>query len=105
MPDTVSDEIAVFTEPLAAAFRIPEQIEIASTDRIVILGAGKLGQLIAQVLYTHSKNLLCIGKNQWRLEVLTPLQIPTAQGDDARDRGAADGCKCAACGTPGAGPL
>ena len=90
VPDTVRDEIAVFTEPLAAAFRIPEQIEITSTDRIVVLGAGKLGQLIAQVLYTHSKNLLCIGKNEWKLEVLKNLKIPTAHVDEPRERGAAD---------------
>ncbi|MCH8204863.1 MAG: alcohol dehydrogenase catalytic domain-containing protein [Candidatus Hydrogenedentes bacterium] len=90
VPDAVRDEIAVFTEPLAAAFRIPEQIEIADTDRIVVLGAGKLGQLIAQVLYTHSKNLLCIGKNEWKLEVLKNLRIPTAHVDEPRERGMAD---------------
>ncbi len=90
VPDTLRDEIAVFTEPLAAAFRIPEQMEIAATDRIIVLGAGKLGQLIAQVLYTHSKNLLCIGKNQWKLELLKNLQIPTAHADEPRIRGSAD---------------
>ena len=90
VPDSVADEVAVFTEPLAAAFRIPEQMEIASTDRIVVLGAGKLGQLVAQVLYTHSKNLLCIGKNRWKLELLKNLEIPTAHVDEPRELGSAD---------------
>jgi len=90
VPDSVSDEVAVFTEPLAAAFRIPEQMEIAATDRIVVLGAGKLGQLVAQVLYTHSKNLLCIGKNKWKLELLKHLEIPTAHVDEPRELGSAD---------------
>lgn len=90
VPESISDEVAVFVEPLAAAYRILEQIEIASSDRIVVLGAGKLGQLVAQVLFSQSKNLLCIGKNRWKLELLKQLRIPTAHTDDPRERGAAD---------------
>ena len=50
VPDTVSDETAVFVEPLAAALEIREQIPITATDKVLVLGAGRLGQLIAQSL-------------------------------------------------------
>ena len=70
VPDSVSDEMAVFTEPLAAALEIQQQIQIKPTDRVLVIGAGRLGQLIAQTLaltgcdlhvvtrHTHPQNLL-----------------------------------------------
>ncbi len=42
VPDSVSDEMAVFTEPLAAALEIQEQIQIKPTDRVLVIGAGRL---------------------------------------------------------------
>ena len=50
VPDSVPDEVAVFTEPLAAALEIQQQIQIKPTDRVLLVGAGRLGQLIAQTL-------------------------------------------------------
>ena len=50
VPASVSDEMAVFTEPLAAALEIQEQVNIQPTDRVLLVGAGRLGQLIAQTL-------------------------------------------------------
>lgn len=50
VPPGVSDEAAVFTEPLAAAFRILEQIAVAPSHRALVVGAGRLGQLVARVL-------------------------------------------------------
>ena len=50
VPDSLSDEIAVFTEPVAAAFQIPAQISIGASDRVIVLGDGRLGNLCAQVL-------------------------------------------------------
>jgi threonine dehydrogenase-like Zn-dependent dehydrogenase len=44
------DDVAVFTEPVAAAFQIPVQITIGRNDRIAVLGDGRLGNLCAQVL-------------------------------------------------------
>lgn len=57
VPDNIPNEQAVFIEPLAAAFRILEQTEeIKKTKNILIIGAGKLGQLIARVMaLTESK--------------------------------------------------
>ena len=90
VPENVPDEAAVFTEPLAAAFRILEQITIDPSDRIVVLGDGRLGNLIAQVLYTQSKNLVVVGNNEWKLELLRGLNIPTARSGEPLERGQAD---------------
>lgn len=68
IPDSISDESAVFVEPLAAAFRILEQIGIGRTDRIAVLGDGKLGTLCAWVLATESDHVTLIGKHQDKLE-------------------------------------
>ncbi len=50
VPDSVPDETAVFTEPLAAALEIQQQVHIQPGDRVLLVGAGRLGQLIAQTL-------------------------------------------------------
>jgi len=50
VPDSVPDEMAVFTEPLAAALEIQQQVQIKPTDHVLLVGAGRLGQLIAQTL-------------------------------------------------------
>ncbi len=69
VPDKLSDEAAVFTEPLAAAFRILEQCRIKKRDRVILLGDGKLGLLIAQVLKTRCR-LLVLTKHQERKTLL-----------------------------------
>lgn len=70
VPESVSDEMAVFTEPLAAALEIQQQIQLKPNDRVLLVGAGRLGQLIAQTLaltgcdlqvvtrHTHPQSLL-----------------------------------------------
>jgi threonine dehydrogenase-like Zn-dependent dehydrogenase len=88
VPDGVPDEVAVFTEPTAAAFRIGEQLDIAPNDRIIVLGDGKLGQLIAQVLYLRTKRVLCIGKHAWKLDLLRRLHVPTARAEEPVEAGA-----------------
>ena len=57
VPDNVSTENAAFAEPLAAAFRIAEQQIIAPKDRVAIVGDGKLGLLITEVLGRHVAKL------------------------------------------------
>ncbi|HPC16605.1 MAG TPA: alcohol dehydrogenase catalytic domain-containing protein [Candidatus Hydrogenedentes bacterium] len=86
VPASIRDDVAVFTEPLAAAFRIVEQIPVTANDRVVVLGDGKLGQLCAQVLWLLTKKLLCIGKHEWKLALLNALHIPTALKDDPVER-------------------
>lgn len=69
IPYSVSDEMAVFIEPLAAAYEILEQIHILPTDRVALLGDGKLGLSIALVLGALNIDLIHIGKHQNKLEI------------------------------------
>ena len=57
VPDTLSDEAAVFTEPLAAALEIRQQVHLRPTDRVLLIGAGRLGQLVAQALFHEGIDL------------------------------------------------
>jgi threonine dehydrogenase-like Zn-dependent dehydrogenase len=88
VPGSIRDDVAVFAEPTAAAFRILEQINLANGERIVVLGDGKLGQLVSQVLWTRSKRVVCVGTHRWKLDLLNKAGIPTALADDALEGGA-----------------
>jgi threonine dehydrogenase-like Zn-dependent dehydrogenase len=77
VPDNVSDYEAVFTEPLAAACQILEQVHIKPTDHVGVLGDGKLGLLCAQVLATTGCELIAIGKHAHKLQILCDRGIRT----------------------------
>ena len=64
VPDETPSEVAVFTEPLAAALEIQEQVKIGPPDRVLIVGAGKLGQLIAATLATTGCRLTVAGRHR-----------------------------------------
>ena len=49
-PIALADQVAVFTEPTAAALQVQQQVRIGPGDRVVVIGAGKLGNLVAQTL-------------------------------------------------------
>lgn len=77
VPATISDEEAVFVEPLAAACQILEQVHIKTTDRVFVLGDGKLGLLCAQVLATTGCHLTAVGKHANKLAILRQRGIHT----------------------------
>ena len=77
VPDSVADEIAVFTEPLAAAFEILEQTQIEPGRKCVVLGDGKLGLLVAQVLHQAGASVLAVGKHPEKLAILGKRGIAT----------------------------
>lgn len=77
VPNSVSDRQAVFTEPLAAACEILDQVAIRATHRVAVIGDGKLGQLIARVLATTGCNLTLIGKHADKLELAAKAGINT----------------------------
>jgi threonine dehydrogenase-like Zn-dependent dehydrogenase len=81
VPASVADEEAVFAEPLAAAFEILEQVEIAAGGSVVVLGDGKLGLLVAQVLAGAGARVLAVGKHDDKLELLRRRGIATARLD------------------------
>ncbi len=83
VPDNVSDEEAVFVEPLAANFEICEQVHIRPTDSVIVLGDGKMGQLAAQVLALTGCHMLMIGKHPEKLALFEQRGIATYLLDDA----------------------
>jgi threonine dehydrogenase-like Zn-dependent dehydrogenase len=70
VPDSVSDIEAVFTEPLAAALEITNQCHIKPTHKVAIVGNGKLGQLIGQVLSLTGCDLTVLGRSEKTLSLL-----------------------------------
>jgi len=89
IPDSVSDEEAVFVEPLAAACRITEQGLVKTTDKVAILGDGKLGLMCAEVLGRHGCNHrpILFGKHKDKMshvsELVDTRLVSEAQGEGA----------------------
>jgi threonine dehydrogenase-like Zn-dependent dehydrogenase len=81
VPDGVSDDEAVFTEPLAAACQVLEQVHVKTTDRVAVLGDGKLGLLCAQVLTTTGCELAVFGRHESKLTILGRRGIRTTRVD------------------------
>jgi threonine dehydrogenase-like Zn-dependent dehydrogenase len=77
VPDSVSDEQAVFVEPLAAACEILEQVNIKRFREAAVLGDGKLAQLIARVLRTAFPRVAMYGKHADKLRLATAAKIET----------------------------
>ena len=75
VPDSVSDEMAVFTEPLAAALEIQQQIQIKPTDRVLLVGAGRLGQLVAQTLALTGCDLHVVARHSYQQDMLNARGI------------------------------
>jgi threonine dehydrogenase-like Zn-dependent dehydrogenase len=73
VPDSISDDQAVFTEPLAAAFQVPAQVPVDHDDHVVVLGDGRLGNLCAQVLARVTQHVTVIGKHPEKLALLAPI--------------------------------
>lgn len=77
IPDSISDEQAVFVEPLAAAFEIEEQLHIEKDSKIAILGDGRLAQLIMRVLRINHPNITCFGRHAKKLQLAEKIGIKT----------------------------
>lgn len=77
VPDKVSDQEAVFTEPLAAAFEILEQVQIGPGDQVLVIGDGKLGNLCAQVLRLTGASVTALGKHEDKLKLIKRAGVRT----------------------------
>lgn len=88
VPASVSDDEAVFVEPLAAACQILEQVHVKPADRVAVIGDGKLGLLCAQVLATVPCDLIALGRHAKKLDILRRRGIATkvVSPDDAMAR-------------------
>ncbi|MGK7891814.1 MAG: alcohol dehydrogenase catalytic domain-containing protein [Leptolyngbyaceae cyanobacterium] len=86
VPESVSTEAATFTEPVAAALEIQEQVKIGKGDRVLVVGDGKLGSLVAQTLALTGCELLAIGRHPEKLANLAAEGISTGLTDQVSDR-------------------
>jgi threonine dehydrogenase-like Zn-dependent dehydrogenase len=78
VPDTIADDVAVFAEPVAAACEILQQVHVRPTERVAVIGDGKLGLLCAQVLALTGCDLIAVGHHREKLDILAQLSISTA---------------------------
>jgi threonine dehydrogenase-like Zn-dependent dehydrogenase len=81
VPDALPDEVAVCAEPTAAALELQEQVPVAAADRVVVIGAGKLGHLVAQTLAVTGCRLLVVGRSPRPLALLAARGIATATAE------------------------
>ncbi len=82
IPDNVSDDQAVFIEPLAAAYEITEQVHVDPSMSCLVLGDGKLGLLAAQVLASVGARVTAVGKYPDKLAILAKRGIETKLASD-----------------------
>lgn len=84
VPDAISDDQAVFIEPLAAALQITEAVHISPRDRAAVLGLGKLGLLAAQVLKLTGAEVIGITRRELQKRLLEKWDIPAAAYPETR---------------------
>ena len=77
IPDSVPTEYAVFTEPLAAACEILDQVHIPCSSQVAVLGDGKLGLLIAQVLQAYGFRVHQFGHHKEKLRIASRAGVST----------------------------
>lgn len=85
LPDSLPDEQAVFVEPLAAALQLLEQCHLRPDQRVYVLGDGRLGLLVAQVLARSGCDLTAIGRTPAKLAIVGARGIATARSDQPDD--------------------
>jgi threonine dehydrogenase-like Zn-dependent dehydrogenase len=85
IPDSISDEQAVFVDPLAAAFDIGEQVSLQPQWSVAVVGDGRLAQLIIQVLKLKCSNITCFGRHRNKLQSLVNGGTKIKIGIDSSD--------------------
>ena len=81
VPEELPTEIAIFTEPLAAAFEILTQIHVSPDKNAAVLGDGRLALFVAQVLAQTGIDLTVIGKHEEKLELFKSFAKVTTEGE------------------------
>jgi alcohol dehydrogenase len=84
VPDSLTDEQAVFVEPLAAALEILDRVYIRPSDQVIVVGDGKLGLLVAQVLHLTGCTLQVVGRHPSKLSMMQRQGIGTCLEEDVR---------------------
>ncbi len=83
VPDVISDEEAVFVEPLAAAIQVTKQVPIGSGMAVAVVGSGRLGLLVTQVLALTGCRLELIGRNPHTLQFAEKHGVQSTRVDVA----------------------
>ena len=82
VPDSLSTEKAIYTEPLAAALEITNQVHLKPEDNVAIIGDGRLALMIAQVISLYGVELTIIGKHEDKLKLFEKFgKIQHNEGD------------------------
>ncbi len=84
VPNSIPNEMAVFTEPLAAALQIQQQVSIAPKHKVLIVGAGRLGQLIAQTLILTGCHLQVVARYEKQQLLLATHKIAWIMEQDIK---------------------
>jgi threonine dehydrogenase-like Zn-dependent dehydrogenase len=85
VPEELCDEEAVFTEPLAAALRIREQVPVRPSTRIAVVGPGRLGLLVGQVLALGGASVTMLGRREESLALPGSLGLAAGLVDEQPD--------------------
>ncbi|MDD3642054.1 MAG: alcohol dehydrogenase catalytic domain-containing protein [Candidatus Krumholzibacteria bacterium] len=104
IPDTVSDEEAVFTELLAAACEIPERVRITRRTRVAVIGDGRLAALAVQVLGLRTDRLVLFGIDPAKMETISSLGYETRPAEEATGCAGAFDVAVDCSGSPGGLP-
>ena len=75
----------VFAEPVAAAFEVLEQVHVKPTDKVLVLGDGKLGLLIALVLHHCGVDVVVSGRHEEKLAIAARQKVRTMRADELRE--------------------
>lgn len=86
--DSITDDQAVFVEPLAAALQVTEGIHISPRDRVVVVGVGKLGMLVAQVLKLTGADVVGVVRREKQAKLLQQWGIPAVELRDLPEQSA-----------------
>lgn len=82
LPDSISNEEAVFVEPLAACYRILDQVSVSENTRVLVLGDGRMGLLCSQVFHNTQAVVTVMGRHNEKLSILNKLGINTKLSSD-----------------------
>jgi len=85
VPGEVRDDAAVFVEPLAAALQVTEAVHISPRDRVLVVGVGKLGMLVAQVLKLTGADVVALIRREKQAKLLDRWHIPYGENGDFYD--------------------
>jgi len=86
VPDAVGDDVATFVEPLAAALEVLEQVALRPDDQVVVIGDGKLGQLVAAALAATGVGLTLVGREARQRPLLASHGVPSVAASSLRER-------------------